>query len=81
MDLQRDPFGSLFLCLDLNIRQYDRSLMNHYSVGYLDSQEGEHRSFICEYAASSYDAIKQAQADVPYLQEHPHRINEILLER
>ena len=44
--------------------------MNHYTVGYLDSEH--HENYICEYAEGSYDACKQAQADVPYLQEHPH---------
>ena len=52
--------------------------MNHYTVGYLDSEN--HNSYVCEYAEHSYDACKQAQSDVPYLQEHPHRVNEILLE-
>jgi len=52
--------------------------MNHYTVGYLDSEN--HESYVCEYAEGSYDAHQQAKKDVPYLQEHPHRINEILLE-
>ena len=52
--------------------------MNHYTVGYLDSEN--HESYVCEYAEGSYDAGQQAKEDVPYLQEHPHRINEILLE-
>ena len=52
--------------------------MNHYTVGYLDSEN--HESYVCEYAEGSYDAHQQAKKDVPYLQEHPHRINEILIE-
>ena len=41
----------------------------HYTVRYHDTEQ--HRHEICEYATDSYEAIKDAQEDVPFLQEHP----------
>tara|TARA_Y100001938_G_scaffold126116_1_gene177764 strand:- start:345 stop:575 length:231 start_codon:yes stop_codon:yes gene_type:complete len=41
----------------------------HYTVGYHDTQHKHYE--ICEYAIDSYNAMKQAKEDVPYLQEHP----------
>ena len=43
--------------------------MSHYTIGYHDAEQ--HRHYICEYAESSYDAIKHSQEDVPYLKDHP----------
>tara|TARA_B100001996_G_scaffold951_1_gene906 strand:+ start:1269 stop:1475 length:207 start_codon:yes stop_codon:yes gene_type:complete len=41
----------------------------HYTVRYHDTEQ--HRHEICEYATDSYEAIKDAQEDVPFLREHP----------
>ena len=43
--------------------------MSHYTIGYHDA--GQHRHYICEYAESSYEAIKHSQEDVAYLMELP----------
>ena len=43
--------------------------MSHYTIGYHDADQHSH--YICEYAESSYEAIKHSQEDVPYLKEHP----------
>ncbi len=43
--------------------------LSHYTIGYHDAQQHHHE--ICEYATNSYEAIKDAQEDVPILQEHP----------
>ena len=56
---------------------------NHYTVGYHDAEQHHHE--ICEYATDSYQAIKDAQEDVPFLREHPHFvdscINHTMIER
>tara|TARA_B100000927_G_C16350875_1_gene423222 strand:+ start:197 stop:358 length:162 start_codon:yes stop_codon:yes gene_type:complete len=52
--------------------------MSHYTIGYHDQQRKHYE--ICEYAESSYDAIQHAKEDVPYLQAHPHFIDEVLRE-
>tara|TARA_R100001443_G_scaffold4918_1_gene13567 strand:- start:755 stop:982 length:228 start_codon:yes stop_codon:yes gene_type:complete len=41
----------------------------HYTVGYHDTENRHYE--ICEYAINSYNAMKQAKEDVPYLKEHP----------
>ena len=46
---------------------------NHYTVGYHDAEQHHHQ--ICEYATDSYEAIKDAKEDVPFLQEHPSFID------
>ena len=46
---------------------------NHYTVGYHDAEQHHHE--ICEYATDSYEAIKDAQEDVPFLREHPHFVD------
>ena len=45
----------------------------HYTVGYHDAQQ--HHLEICEYATDSYEAIKDAQEDVPFLREHPSYVD------
>ena len=45
----------------------------HYTVGYHDAQQ--HHLEICEYATDSYEAIKDAQEDVPFLREHPYYVD------
>ena len=52
--------------------------MSHYTIGWHDQQRHHHE--ICEYAESSYDAIKHAQEDVPFLKQHPQYVDEVLLE-
>ena len=47
--------------------------LSHYTIGYHDAEQ--HRHYICEYAADSYEAIKDAQEDVPALREHPSFID------
>ena len=46
---------------------------NHYTIGYHDAEQQRH--YICEYANNSYEAIKDAQEDVPFLKEHPHFVD------
>ena len=50
----------------------------HYIVGYHDTEHKHHE--ICEYAVDSYEAIQHSKEDVPYLQEHPYSLYEILKE-
>ena len=45
----------------------------HYTVGYHDAQQ--HHLEICEYATDSYEAIKDAKEDVPFLREHPSYVD------
>ena len=45
----------------------------HYTVRYHDTEQ--HRHEICEYATDSYEAIKDAQEDVPFLREHPSYVD------
>ena len=47
--------------------------LSHYTVGYHDAEQKRHQ--ICEYANDSYEAIKDAQEDVPFLREHPHFVD------
>ncbi len=43
--------------------------LSHYTIGYHDAEQHHHE--ICEYATHSYEAIKDAIEDVPFLREHP----------
>ena len=52
--------------------------MSHYTVQYLD-QAYQHQS-ICEYAEDAFSARNQAVNDVPWLHEHPNRIDSIVAE-
>ena len=52
--------------------------MSHYTVQYLD-QSQQHQS-ICEYADDAFQARNQAVNDVPYLHNHPNKIDSILVE-
>ena len=47
--------------------------MQHYTVGYHDTQK--HTYEICEYAMSAFEAIENCKEDVSYLKEHPHFID------
>ena len=50
--------------------------MSHYTVQYLDSTQ--HHQSICEYAEDAFSARNQAVEDVPYLHEHPNKIDAIM---
>ena len=52
--------------------------MSHYTVGYHDTLN--HHYEICEYADDAFEAARFAREDVPYLQEHPYSLYEILKE-
>jgi len=52
--------------------------MSHYTVQYLD--ETQHHQSICEYADDAFQARNQAVHDVPYLHDHPNKIDSILVE-
>ena len=52
--------------------------MSHYTVQYLD--ETQHHQTICEYAEDAFQARNQAVHDVPYLHDHPNKIDSILVE-
>ncbi len=52
--------------------------MSHYTVQYLD--ETQHHQSICEYAEDAFQARNQAVHDVPYLHDHPNKIDSILVE-
>ena len=52
--------------------------MSHYTVQYLD--ETQHHQTICEYAEDAFQARNQAVHDVPYLHNHPNKIDSILVE-
>ena len=52
--------------------------MSHYTVQYLD--QTQHHQSICEYAEDSWQARNQAVHDVPYLHEHPNKIDAIMNE-
>ena len=52
--------------------------MSHYTVQYLDATQ-QHQS-ICEYADDAFQARNQAVHDVPYLHDHPNKIDSILVE-
>ena len=52
--------------------------MSHYTVQYLD--QSQHHQTICEYADDAFEARNQAVHDVPWLHEHPNRIDSIIVE-
>ena len=52
--------------------------MSHYTVQYLD--QTQHHQSICEYAEDAFSARNQAVHDVPYLHDHPNKIDSILVE-
>ena len=52
--------------------------MSHYTVQYLDATQ--HHQSICEYAEDAFQARNQAVHDVPYLHDHPNKIDSILVE-
>jgi hypothetical protein len=52
--------------------------MSHYTVQYLD--HSQHHQSICEYAEDAFSARNQAVRDVPYLYEHPNKIDAIMNE-
>ncbi len=52
--------------------------MSHYTVQYLD--QSQHHQSICEYAEDAWQAKTQATQDVPYLHEHPNKIDSIITE-
>ena len=52
--------------------------MSHYTVQYLD--QTQHHQTICEYAEDAFQARNQAVPDVPYLHNHPNKIDSILVE-
>ena len=52
--------------------------MSHYTVQYLDATQ--HHQSICEYADDAFQARNQAVHDVPYLLDHPNKIDSILVE-
>ena len=52
--------------------------MSHYTVQYLD--QTQHQQTICEYAEDAFQARNQAVHDVPYLHNHPNKIDSITVE-
>ena len=52
--------------------------MSHYTVQYLD--QTQHHQTICEYAEDAFQARNQAVHDVPYLHNHPNKIDSITVE-
>ena len=52
--------------------------MSHYTVQYLD--QSQHHHTICEYAEDAFAARTQAVQDVPYLHDHPNKIDSIMSE-
>ena len=52
--------------------------MSHYTVQYLD--QSQHHQSICEYAEDAFQARNQAVHDVPYLHDHPNKIDSITVE-
>ena len=52
--------------------------MSHYTVQYQDATR--HHQSICEYAEDAFQARNQAVQDVPYLYEHPNKIDAIMNE-
>ena len=51
---------------------------SHYTVQYLD--ETRHHQSICEYAENAWEAKAHAIQDVPYLYNHPNKIDAIMSE-
>ena len=54
------------------------TIMSHYTLAWHDNKNTEHH--ICEYANDAFEAAAHAREDVPYLQEHPYSLYEILKE-
>tara|TARA_B100000287_G_scaffold60427_1_gene52889 strand:+ start:428 stop:589 length:162 start_codon:yes stop_codon:yes gene_type:complete len=52
--------------------------MSHYTLSWHDNQDV--KQHICEYANDAFEAARNARKDVPYLQEHPFSLYEILKE-
>ncbi len=52
--------------------------MSHYTVQYLD--QSQHHQSICEYAENAWEAKQHAVEDVPYLHDHPNKIDSIMSE-
>ena len=52
--------------------------MSRYTVQYLDNNQ--HHQSICEYAEDAFSARSQAVQDVPYLHDHPNKIDSIMSE-
>ena len=52
--------------------------MSHYTVQYLD--QTQHHQTICEYVEDAFQARNQAVHDVPYLHNHPNKIDSITVE-
>ena len=52
--------------------------MHHYTLAWHD--QGHAEQHICEYADDAFEAARFAREDVPYLQEHPYSLYEILNE-
>jgi len=52
--------------------------MTHYTVGYLDEQR-RHLE-VCVTAEDSFEARNIATQDIPYLHDHPNKIDCILSE-
>tara|TARA_R100001460_G_scaffold55482_1_gene94857 strand:+ start:759 stop:932 length:174 start_codon:yes stop_codon:yes gene_type:complete len=52
--------------------------MSHYTLAWHD--QGHTEQHICEYADDAFEAARFAREDVPYLQEHPYSLYEILKE-
>ena len=55
-----------------------KRIMSHYTLAWHDQQDIEHH--ICEYADDAFEAAAHAREDVPFLQEHPFSLYEILKE-
>ncbi len=55
-----------------------KRIMSHYTLAWFDNKHTEHH--ICEYANDAFEAAEHARQDVPYLQEHPWSLYEILKE-
>ena len=52
--------------------------MSHYELGWHDQNFNHYE--IGEYADDAFEAASNAREDVPYLQEHPYSLYEILKE-
>jgi len=52
--------------------------MHHYTLAWHDQENTEQH--ICEYADTAWEAARHAREDVPFLQEHPYSLYEILNE-
>ena len=63
--------------INIDVTELKR-IMHHYTLAWHDSEHVEHH--ICEYAEDTWQAAQHAREDVPYLQEHPYSLYEILKE-